>query len=175
MCGLEVWGVPPFALYKNQGITSPDHQSKPPFDRSGAGCTGSSACTSPRTATPASSPSAKWTGSGGWTRPASRSGPCRPCNNPHHARKTNEPASKVTMRTPESQSKPGIKMVNPQNHVRKYKGGRSCFWLGLSLTNLHLPGFDCGSPVRIAWHGSRKSLAPSHKASGLLPLRNASR
>ena len=28
-----------------------------------------------------------------------------------------------------------------QNHVRKHKGGRNYFLLGLSLTNLHLPGF----------------------------------
>ena len=32
-----------------------------------------------------------------------------------------------------------------QNHVRICKGGRNYLWLGLSLTNLHLPGFDCVS------------------------------
>ena len=32
-----------------------------------------------------------------------------------------------------------------QNHVKNSEGGRSYFWLGLSLANLHLPGFDCGS------------------------------
>ena len=28
-----------------------------------------------------------------------------------------------------------------QNHVKDLEGGRHLFWLGLSLTNLHLPGF----------------------------------
>ena len=28
-------------------------------------------------------------------------------------------------------------MVDPQNHAKKYEGGRSYLWLGLSLTNLH--------------------------------------
>ena len=43
-----------------------------------------------------------------------------------------------------------------QHHVRKYTGGGSCFWLGLSLTNLIYPGVDCGSrgePLRLPKFG----------------------
>ena len=39
-----------------------------------------------------------------------------------------------------SSSKPSIKMVEKADIC-------SYLWLGLSLTNLHLPGFDCGSHV----------------------------
>ena len=43
--------------------------------------------------------------------------------------------------SPESYSKRGIKIVNPEPCFKNYEGGRSYLWLGLSLANLHLPGF----------------------------------
>ena len=42
----------------------------------------------------------------------------------------------------ESESKPGTKMVVIPEPCKELRGGRSYLWLGLSLTNLHLPGFS---------------------------------
>ena len=51
-----------------------------------------------------------------------------------------------------------------QNHVKKIEGGRSYLRLRLSLTNLHLPGFDCDSSCDLgeffgARHGTNGRLA----------------
>ena len=48
---------------------------------------------------------------------------------------------KITPRDQLSHSQhPVVKWSTP-SHVKNYEGGRSYFWLGLSLTDLHLPGF----------------------------------
>ena len=53
---------------------------------------------------------------------------------------------RATQAVPESESKPGTKMVYQGPCFKTQEGGLSYLWLGLALTNLHLPGFDCGSP-----------------------------
>ena len=61
-------------------------------------------------------------------------------------------ASFLPERPSESQAKLGIKMaVIPEPCFKNEEGGRGYFWLGLPLTNLHLPGFDCGSSANSAW------------------------
>ena len=45
-----------------------------------------------------------------------------------------------------------------QNHVKRKEGGRNYFGLGLPLTNLHLPGFDCGSSCNWRAAGTRNTL-----------------
>ena len=47
----------------------------------------------------------------------------------------------------EPQSKPGIKMVNPEPCTELRR--RSYLWLGSALTDLHLPGFEFGLCVYI--------------------------
>ena len=43
--------------------------------------------------------------------------------------------------THQSQIQNPVLKWSTQNHVKNLEGGRSYFWLGSSLTNLHLPGF----------------------------------
>ena len=35
-----------------------------------------------------------------------------------------------------------VQKWSTQNHIKNLEGGRNYFWLGLPLTNLHLPGFS---------------------------------
>ena len=85
-------------------------------------------------------------------------------------KKNHRSSRKASLETKEIFKKTYLRNQNPvltwltQNYVRKYKGGYPQLFMarGLSLTNLHLAGFNCGSFVLSSW---TKNIGPVEKTS----------
>ena len=69
--------------------------------------------------------------------------------------------SKQKQTTYESQSKPGIKMVDPEPCLKEFRRQPSYLWLGLPLANLHLPWVLIVAPMGFPWASGTGGFPPT--------------